>query len=314
MLFSLAAFALNLIAGLTCNFMESSVMQTSYEAAAFDDNGNVTRVDLDEIRHRQTYGLRYYQCSAAGSFEFSLYHDYDNLYDFYSPNGGLTSDEVENNPFNPFTDPDYSEQTENRFRAATAYAFLGVLIGGMTMLFVWLGTCVAYHRVARVLLGVGFTLASFFSFMMLTPFSSEMCEEDICVSDYRNQTRVDELDLDIPLDDICTQGCRIGPGAGAAIAAGIMWFASAVIACILADANEGEETATKTGPVVASNKQEETQALKPVVVYQYESEEQAPSPPHHRPAVTRGYHDSDEGLPQILHPGRRPGQEDVMEI
>jgi len=293
------ALSLNLIATLTCNFLEQITERTRYTGAVFNEDGNVTHVDVDLSRNRDTYGLRYFQCEEnPANFEFN--YPYGSL-------GGLdelTDDEVDENPFNPFTDPDYSVQTEDKFRSAIAFGFISVLIGGMTMLFLHLATCISYHKLVLKLMGLGFTLASLFALMMLIVFSAELCDEG-CVDDLRNRTRVEELELDIPLDNICNQGCRVGPGAGMALGAGILWFVTAFVTCLLQTDNEDDDDDKDTAdPGDQQNSERAPLNQEPEVVYQYEDESgniHEGSPPVAPPRRTSG---PDEGLPpQAVGPG-----------
>ena len=332
MVFAAVAFGLNLYATLTCNFMERLVIEYSYSAAAYDDEGNVTHIDDDEQRSRWTYGLRRYECYARPSeFEDSLSFMHFGLY----YDSQLTDDEVNEEPFNPFTDPDHSEQTDSKFRAAMACACFGVLVGGMVSIFAWLGTCFAYHKVARIAMGCVFGLASLFAFMTLVVFSADMCESDVCLDDYRDQNRVNELDLEVPLDNICNDGCRVGPGAAFAIVAGFFWLIAAVVNCFLMDAPDDEVTCKTPATTETMTRQleEERKALNPVEAKAFSATEEVeeiddaqfknPNHPqaghdaHHeqeqahprtppkrsKKKKTHGAHDSDEGLPPVS-PGR----------
>lgn len=218
MIFSVVAITLTLIASLVCNFLVATMTTTTYSGAVFDDEGNVTHIDEDVLYNRRAYGLSYGCRSDIGNHEQNL------------PSAPLTSDEQENHPFNPFTDPDYDPQTENAFRAAAACGYLAAMVGGSTLLYIWLTPCIAYRRVALILMGVGFSLASIFSFFMLIAFSAPICDEH-CIDSLRNQTNL--IDLDIPLTNACNAGCYPSGGAGCAIGAGFLWLVCAVVTFIL---------------------------------------------------------------------------------
>ena len=335
MLVAPVAFTLTIIACLNCSFMEVMTVILDYRGAVFDDEGNVTHIDLDTRYEREYLGLMYWQCEDSANpafFEFAISSIYRQELDGDSD---FTDDEVDLYPFNVFLDPDYNVQTEEKFRTALAMGFIAVLIGGLTMLFLQLATCISYPTIAMKSMGFGFFLATLFTSLMLTAFSAEMCDDknesgvEECVSNYRNQTRVDidEEENQIPLDNVCLEGCRVGPGGGMAIAATILWFVATVFTCLLwgedykgwgggkgddkesdADDESHEETAERE-PLVQQHQQTDTppssglQTQPEQVVFQYQDEQgnshQGGTPPL---APTRPGRQSDAGLQQVPRP------------
>ena len=232
MLFAPIAWALSFIAAWDCNFLQVTTSETTYRAAVYNDLGNVTQIDRDVYFYHETYGLRYECRDHIGEFEGRLWSLHQNMQD------SLTFEEIEMHPFNPFVDPDYSEQNVNSFRTAAAFAFLAAMIGGMAMLFLWLGTCIAFRRMALLLMSFGMVIASLFSFLTLIAFSAEMCDE-ICVDSFRNHTRL--IGQEVPPNNVCSDGCRVAAGSGCAIAAAFIWLIAAIAICFLDYAEDDEE-------------------------------------------------------------------------
>jgi hypothetical protein len=85
----------------------------------------------------------------------------------------------------------------------------------MIMMFLHLATCIYYEqRILITSMGSILLLVAFISFSTLMVFSSDLCSE-VFLSEFRKQANHESNE--IPVNDVCNEGCSFGPGASMAL-------------------------------------------------------------------------------------------------
>jgi hypothetical protein len=116
---------------------------------------------------------------------------------------------------------------DDRWTSARALAAITTLLGFFAMVFSWLLTCVARSRLWLVVHTIGFLTCAILQICTLSVLGSSLCKTglsgDVC------KVEGDPDDYPLYQRTTCVEDCKLGQGAGMAIGAFLLWFASTVV-------------------------------------------------------------------------------------